>query len=578
MTELIQELLAVGVRLPRYTSGTQKTTCPKCSQHRKKKHDPCLSVTIDGDGVVWNCHNDGCGFSGGLSGRGSPDVPTIRKTPVRPDYRREDMPLHIKGWFRDRCISEVVLLRNGIGYDSGRGAISYPFMRNGEVVNVKFRKLPKTFSQISGATQVFYGLDDLAGHDIGIITEGEMDKLACEEAGFINVISLPSGALTLGRGESKQVEFIANSLDHIKHIKTWILAGDTDTAGLPSQEELARLLGRDKCLRVTWPTAGDAPCKDANDTLINHGKNILRECIELAQPYPVRNIVEIDPAEGDLLRLYRGEAQKAYSTGWPCLDGNLKIGDDGVLSVVTGTPGSGKSEWIDALMVNLAENENWKFGICSFENPVERHRAKLVSKRMHLPFWDGPSMRMSEKELLTGAQWVRQHFCFIRFDEDSPTIDAILEAAKGAVLRHGIRGMVIDPYNEIEHKRPAGMPETEYVSEMLSKVKRFAQNHGVHVWFVAHPAKILPDKDGKRRVPTLYDISGSANWVNKADIGIVISHDPEPGTVEIHIRKVRHQPQQGRPGMVKLYWDKKTGRYEEPHHFPARQPYWEDRG
>ena len=36
--------------------------------------------------------------------------------------------------------------------------------------------------------------------------------------------------------------------------------------------------------------------------------------------------------------------------------------------------------------------------------------------------------------------------------------------------RHGIRGLVIDPYNEIDHTRPAYMQETEYISNMLSKV------------------------------------------------------------------------------------------------------------
>jgi hypothetical protein len=88
-------------------------------------------------------------------------------------------------------------------------------------------------------------------------------------------------------------------------------------------------------------------------------------------------------------------------------------------------------------------------------------------------------------------------------------------------MRHGINGLVIDPYNEIEHRRPPNMTETEYVSEMLGKVKRFAVNHDVHVWFVAHPVKMQP-QNGKMPVPTLYDISGSANWTNKPDVGLVV--------------------------------------------------------
>jgi twinkle protein len=135
---------------------------------------------------------------------------------------------------------------------------------------------------------------------------------------------------------------------------------------------------------------------------------------------------------------------------------------------------------------------------------------------------------MSEDELRRALDWAADRFFLIRADDEAPTIDWILAAAKGAVLRCGIRGLVIDPYNEIEHKKADGQNETEYVSQILNKVKRFAQAHGVHVWFVAHPAKLYRDKaGGELPVPTLYDISGSANWVNKADVGIVVHRDSD---------------------------------------------------
>ena len=137
-------------------------------------------------------------------------------------------------------------------------------------------------------------------------------------------------------------------------------------------------------------------------------------------------------------------------------------------------------------------------------------------------------------------------------------------------MRHGIRGLVIDPYNEIEHCRPSNMTETEYVSQLLGKVKRFAQQHGVHVWFVAHPAKLPRQNGGERPVPALYDISGSANWVDKADLGIVIHRDPDkdPTRVEIQVRKVRFKSV-GKIGGVSLQWDRVTGRYSE---IAAREP------
>ncbi len=190
---------------------------------------------------------------------------------------------------------------------------------------------------------------------------------------------------------------------------------------------------------------------------------------------------------------------------------------------------------------------------------------KLAEKYIGHPFWEGPTPRITELDLQVAIQWLREHFTFIRADDEAPTIDWILETAKAAVLRYGVRGLVIDPYNEIEHKRPGGMSETDYVSQILGKVKRFAQAHGVHVWFVAHPAKMYRDTNNKMPVPTLYDISGSANWANKADIGVVVHRDWGEGadTSEIYVRKVRFKAV-GRVGVVPLRYDRVTGRYADP--------------
>jgi twinkle protein len=95
----------------------------------------------------------------------------------------------------------------------------------------------------------------------------------------------------------------------------------------------------------------------------------------------------------------------------------------------------------------------------------------------------------------------------------------------------------------------------------LSKIKRFAKNHQVHVWVIAHPTKITADKDNKTRVPSLYDISGSANWANKADNGIVIYRAEDiTDTTEVWVKKVRFK-HVGKRGMIKLKYDKDTGTY-----------------
>lgn len=193
------------------------------------------------------------------------------------------------------------------------------------------------------------------------------------------------------------------------------------------------------------------------------------------------------------------EAEFGVSTGWEVMNDFYRV-VPGELCIVTGVPNSGKSEWIDALMVNLASNFGWTFALCSMENRVRDHARKLAEKYMNKSFFGGSrawystdAMRqLSRQELEQAMGWIEAHFCLIRRDADAAMmdIDWILQRATMAVRRYGIRGLVIDPYNELEHRRPPNQTETEYVSQLLSKVKRFAQNHGVHVWFVAHPKQL----------------------------------------------------------------------------------------
>jgi twinkle protein len=580
---LSERLLEFGIRLPPggYSPGDRKVTCPKCSHTRNHKNDPCLSVTIqpDGESAVWMCHN--CDWSGGTK-------PGRRRNVshrVRPQGNEIERPtVEVMRWFAERGISADVVQRNNIGFirqhwfaqlNDRVPAICFRYFRQGELINIKYRALgQKAFAQEKDAEAIVYGLDDITGladDDAVIIVEGECDKLALEVAGYRHVISVPDGAPQKLRNEPRtddaKFAYLANCEVELGAVKTFILAVDNDAAGKVLEEELARRLGRERCWRVHWPTSNNLVCKDANEVLVYHGPRTLRECIEMAEPYPINGLYPASVYFEDVWALYEKGYERGLRTGFAALDEFMTIAP-GQLSLVTGIPNHGKSEFIDALTVNLANNREddldaqpWVTAICSFENSPPDHVIKLAEKHIGVPFRDGPRSRMTEAELSRALDWVHAHYVFIRTEEDvAATIDWIIEKARAAVFRHGATGLVIDPYNEIEHQRPAGMTETEFVSQMLAKVKRFAANHGVHVWFVAHPVKMQRDKEGDMPVPTLYDVSGSANWVNKCDLGIVVQRDFEKSRAEIHVQKVRDK-WVGQPGQATLNYDRATGRY-----------------
>lgn len=265
--------------------------------------------------------------------------------------------------------------------------------------------------------------------------------------------------------------------------------------------------------------------------------------------------------------LWRRGLPAGDRTGWSILDRHYTVAP-GQFTVVTGWPGAGKSEWLDALLVNLSR-QGWKFAMFSPENhPVELHIAKLLEKLSGKPFGAGPTERLTLDDVDEYADELEQAFAFVESKtEDALTAADVIEAATPYLERFGgdKRGLVIDPWNELEHWRPAGLSETEYVSKSLSMVRNWARRNKVHVWVVAHPQK-MKREEGKLPIPRPDMISGSQHWWNKADACITVWRDfdkLDSQDVDVYVQKVRFK-HIGRPGFITLNYDRVTGRYSVP--------------
>jgi len=531
------------------TSGQEKTKCPQCSNGRKKTSDPCLSVNID-DGV-WNCHH--CGWKGSLSEKGS----DISDTP-RPEPPKTDLPSNVIKWFQERGISEVVVSDAGIGYQNHW--IEFPFYKGGEIVNVKSRTADKKFRQSKNAEKCFYRFDHMVGMEAIIITEGEMDALSLVECGYNNVVSVPDGAIAPNSNPSdRKFSYLLSAEEHLMNATTVILAMDDDPAGHAMRDELSRRIGREKCYRVTYPT----DCKDMNDVLVKHGGDKITELITEAHPYPIDGVVTVEDVLEDAIDLLNKPDQKGLSTGWGALDEYYRVSPSEV-TVITGIPNMGKSEWMDALMINMVQDYAWKFGIFSAENfPVKHHLLKLVGKFTGQPFWG--DNRIDEETARNSMSILNDHVKFIGTQEDTVTIESILDQARILNFRYGLNGLIIDPWNTVEHKFRDGENETNYVSRVLASLNTFAKIHEIHIWVVAHPRKMESDNNRKPVVPSPYDISGSANWYNKCDNCITVyrHRNDDEDYVGIHVQKIRFQYKNGYTGTGKLSYDIRNGKYSE---------------
>ena len=576
----------VGIYLRNYDIGEQRVICPSCSPTRKKRNDNCLAITITDDAILWFCHH--CEWQGGAKDGDNRQLYKPRTLPVR-EYKNvftpvvpivssdnHDLSDNSIAWLNNRKISKETAETFKLFTKDQK--LCFPYYLVGDIVNIKSRTKDKKFLQEKNATKSLYNIDMLQKHwdnapnyedyvpqrtKSVIFVEGEMDVLALYEAGFKNVVSLPDGAPQTAKFNEDDKRFKA--FEHSKWIfeaDEVILATDMDENGKALKLELIHRFGKDICKVVNFPRIDDWQCKDANQCLIEYGKNVLKECIDYAEEFPVSGLHGVKEYHDAVQNIYDGNEQKAFSTGFAELDKIYKVMPC-TFNLVTGIPNHGKSNFLDQILLNLAENENWKFAIFSPEHSTPSHIRRLLEKRSRKPFDIGLNSRLTQDDLNNGIDYLDKHFKFIENTEEIPNIDFILSKAKVAKQRYGVNGLVIDPFNQISPDRDYAKREDEHIRDIIAKCQQFARNHEIVVWMVAHPHKLHRNDSGVIPPPDLYQVSGSAHWANMADVGLVVHRDFENNMTRIITRKIREQGVYGHIGETFFNFDGAKRVYQE---------------
>lgn len=421
------------------------------------------------------------------------------------------------------------------------GAIEFPYVKDGAEVYAKTRTQDKRFFiKPDGVAPFFWNFDALKDEtqETVIITEGEFDALAAIQCGFPSTVSVPNGS----QGENGNLPYLETALPYLAKKREIILAVDSDEKGIALMNALAIRLTKARCKWVRYPQG----CKDLNDALVKYGEKGVKESIARAEWVAV---------DGDysLLELPPIPAPKKYFCQFAGMDLNIRMGD---FSVITGVPSCGKSTFVNDLLCRLIENYGLRPAIGSFEQmPQTDHRRALRT-------WHSGKLEkyMDDAEKVAADQWINKNFRFIvPSEDDEVTLEWLLERMAAVVVRRGCNIIIIDPWNELDHRRPQDLTITEYVGWAIRELKRFAKKYQVHVMVVAHPAKMKRDSNNKLLRPTLYDISDSAHWYNKADLGIVVHKDKEGSAIEI--AKSRYHTEIGKPDIYAVSYNFENGRF-----------------
>lgn len=524
-------------------NGKKRYSCPECSDSRSKSRAKDLQYYPDTDSsYCFHCNSTFFEYK-----------PFEKKEYIIPEWKNKtELTNKAVKYFEGRMISQGTLNKMKVYSDTEWmpqfkkevEVICFPFFVNNDLINIKFRGAKKTFKLNSGSRLVWYNYDAILEHDEIIITEGEIDCLSFIEVGLNNCISVPNGA--------QNAEFLDETIN-LFNGKTIILATDNDNKGIELRDEFIRRFGSENCRLVTFKE-----CKDANQYFARYGGLELQNTIKNARDIPVEGNIEIKSFRADIEDLFINGMVKGKTINQEEIDKYCSW-ETKRLAIVTGRPGAGKSEFVDYLISKLNLINGWKAAYFTPENyPLKYHYAKLFEKYIGKEFRSGKSEAI---DFDLAYEYISENYFYILPDKEL-TIDKILENAKRYIRSKGIKILVIDPYNKLDHQIGKNQTETQYISVFLDKLTLFAKLNDILIFLIAHPTKL-----DKTDVPSLYNISGSAHFYNKTDYGFTVhrvfdSNNLMTNDIEIHWQKIKFK-NLGEQGVSELRYNYMNGRFED---------------
>lgn len=481
----------------------------------------------------------------------------------------------------DRSVVESYMIKRGISSQtldfcnvkqSENGDIAYQFVDiNGRLVATKYRvSHAASNSEIykwrwqTGASNcpLLYGVDKIDITKPLIIVEGLNDRLACVEAGIINVVSIPGGAT-----DKSWFKFNENFLNQFNELIIW---ADDDEAGQTMIKNCIEILeshrvkvvqGNEQIKeKIKEKSHGKYDKIDANNVLVSCGPETIVEMINNVKDIPNPRLKDLfDYEDIELFNL------PYVPTGFKTLDkiiyGNYKNN----LVVITGRPGSGKSSLVAQMGIISPLESGENVFIYSGEIPGEillGNTFRPLAGRNHIIEYDNSDRGVPNGYSVTTEAkiFLREYYRgrVISFDDESGLnsgADKILSDMEYSYKKYGVTFFTLDNLMTIATSTDEDHKYSSQI-DFSKKVKMFTRKYPVTVILVAHPKK---PGQGQKDVD-LYGVAGASELVNLADrvFSISLLKDNPDGDCRITILKDRQTGKVDRS--IKLWYDIKSGR------------------
>ena len=412
-----------------------------------------------------------------------------------------------------------------------KGQIAFPFYYNNKLIYIKLRspkipgsqtkenaenkkKEPKE-TQLENTEAILFNMDGVSFSKPLIITEGQIDAMSLYEAGITNVVSVPCGC--------NNMTWIDPCWDFLEKFQQIILFGDMDEPGLQMINTLMNRLGEDRCMvPPDYPIneRNGKMCKDANEILLEYGKDMLVELIDQCEPAPINGVINL----ADVIMIDPSNIPR-IKTGIEDLDKTIGGFSEGGLTVITGKTGEGKSTITGTFLLNAI---NQDYNVCAYSGELPKTRflewimlqatdSRLVGVSEDLRMGKRYS-KISDDIQTRIKNWINHKFYLFDNDYYNDKItqqQAILDVFKICARRYGCKLFLVD--NLMVALETNSKEENRAQADFAAALKKFAEKNCAHVILVAHPRKTKQGEELRGD-----DVAGSSAIVNLADNLITI--------------------------------------------------------
>jgi twinkle protein len=308
-----------------------------------------------------------------------------------------------------------------------------------------------------------------------VITEGELDALACAEAlGNWPVVSVPDGSSSAQKWLKRDLEFL-ETFDEI------VLAFDADEPGQEATQKALSLLSPGKTKIVRWP----AGCKDACDVMAERSGQELRKILWDAAAYAPEWVVDGDDI---LAEIFDGGLEPGFPWPWKGLDHAFKGIRPKQMTLIAAGTSSGKSLFCRHIALHCAEADRRVGYIALEESPRQSALGVYgVALKQHLQLErDLPEASIREVHERLGPKLVfTKHW-------GSAEDDSLVKKIRYCIKALDCPVIVLD-HISIAISGLDAQDERKAIDKIMTDLRALVEETGVHLFIVSH---LRRPKDG----------------------------------------------------------------------------------